>query len=49
MAGHHEELVKAHIALIEAELDMRLAKLDWMYLAGLLQEHFLGAPPKEFQ
>ena len=40
-------MVQASIAHIEAELEYRLANLDWMYLANILQERFLGLPAKE--
>ena len=45
--SRNEEMTQARIAHIEAELNCRLANLDWMYLAGLLQERFLGLPAKE--
>ncbi|MDR3358312.1 MAG: TolC family protein [Desulfovibrio sp.] len=48
VAERHEAMVRARIAMTEAELELRLARLNWMYLAGLLQEHFLGLPAKEF-
>ncbi|MDR2572834.1 MAG: TolC family protein [Desulfovibrio sp.] len=47
VADCRETMVRARIAAIEAELELRLAKLNWMYLAGLLQERFLGPPAKE--
>jgi outer membrane protein TolC len=47
VADCHEAMVRARIAMTEAELELQLAKLNWMYLAGLLQERFLGLPPKE--
>ncbi|MBO4369491.1 MAG: TolC family protein [Desulfovibrio sp.] len=42
----HEQMANAKIALIEAELHYELAHLDWMYLANVLQERFLGLPQK---
>lgn len=47
VANCQEALTKAQIELIEAELEYRLANLEWMYVANLLQEHFLGLPAKE--
>lgn len=41
-----EDMANARIALAEAELAAKLARLDWMYLTGLLQERFLGLPLK---
>lgn len=41
-------MLTAHIALIQAELQYKLAQLKWMYVANVLQERFLGAPAKEF-
>jgi outer membrane protein TolC len=48
VADCHEDMVRARIAMTEAELELQLARLNWMYLAGLLQERFLGLPAKEF-
>ena len=42
----HEQKANAKIALIQAELNHKLAHLDWMYLANVLQERFLGLPLK---
>ncbi|MDR0815917.1 MAG: TolC family protein [Desulfovibrio sp.] len=47
VADRHEDMVKARIALIEAELKYKLATLKWMYVANLLQERFLGLPAGE--
>jgi outer membrane protein TolC len=47
VADCREGMVRAHIAMIEAELDLRLAGLTLMYISGLLQEHFLGLPARE--
>lgn len=44
-----EEMVRAKIAMIQAELDYNLARLKWMYIANVLQERFLGLPAKEFE
>ena len=41
-----EQVANAKIRYIEAELDYKLAQLQWMYLANLLQERFLGLPLK---
>lgn len=35
------------MAYIKADLECRLARLEWMYVANLLQERFLGLPAKE--
>ena len=42
-----EAAANARIAYIQAELEYRLAQLDWMQLANVLQERFLGPPAKE--
>ena len=42
-----EAAVKARIDHIKAELEYRLAQLEWMQLANVLQERFLGPPAKE--
>ncbi|MDR1777762.1 MAG: TolC family protein [Desulfovibrio sp.] len=47
VASTREDMVQARIALIEADLELRLAKLDWMFLAGILQERFLGLPARD--
>ncbi len=44
-----EDMIKAKIAMIQAELDYNLATLKWMYVANVLQERFLGLPAKEFE
>ncbi|MBQ7738266.1 MAG: TolC family protein [Desulfovibrionaceae bacterium] len=41
-----EQMGNAKINYIEAELEYKLAQLQWMYLANLLQERFLGLPLK---
>ncbi len=48
LASRQEEMVKARISYIEAEMEYKLANLEWMYVANLLQERFLGLPAKEF-
>ena len=48
VANRQEEMVKARISYIEAEMEYKLANLEWMYVANLLQERFLGLPAKEF-
>lgn len=40
-------MLKARINLIQAELEYKLARLKWMYLANVLQERFLGPPDRE--
>lgn len=42
-----EAMINAHIALIKAELDYNLAKLNWMHVANVLAERFLGPPAKD--
>ena len=42
----HEQMANAKITCIEAELEYNLAHLQWMYLSNVLQERFLGVPPK---
>lgn len=48
VANRQEDMVKARISYIEAEMEYKLANLEWMYVANLLQERFLGLPAKEF-
>lgn len=43
----HEAMINAQVALIEAEKEVELAKLQWMFVSGMLQEYFLGQPAKE--
>ena len=40
-------MINAQVALIEAEKEVELAKLQWMFVSGMLQEYFLGQPAKE--
>lgn len=47
VATRQEALVKAQIDYINTELEYRLTRLHWMYVSGLLQEHFLGLPVRE--
>ena len=47
VAGRQEAMVQAEISYINQELQYRLAKLKWMYNAGVLQERFLGLPAME--
>lgn len=42
-----EALVNRRIEYINAELELNLAKLEWMELAGSLQERYIGPPVKE--
>lgn len=42
------EMLQARIALIQAELNYKLVQLEWMYVANVLQERFLGVPAKEY-
>lgn len=42
-----EKLLTSRIECINAELEMKLAQLQWMELANLLQERYLGPPSKE--
>ncbi|MBQ7585630.1 MAG: TolC family protein [Desulfovibrionaceae bacterium] len=42
----HEQMANAKIRYIESELEYKLAHLQWMYLANLLQQRFLGLPLK---
>ncbi|MDR1776843.1 MAG: TolC family protein [Desulfovibrio sp.] len=46
--GSREAGVKAAIRLAEADLAWRRARLDWMYLAGVLQERYLRPPAGDF-
>ncbi len=47
LATKHEEVVQARIAYINAELDYKLAQLEWMELSNSLAQRFLGLPAKE--
>ena len=47
VSKQQEKLIQSQIKLIEAELEYRLANLEWMYVASLLQESFLGLPGGE--
>lgn len=47
LADAHEAMVRARIAHINADLENRLAQLEWMWVANTLQERFLGLPAKE--
>lgn len=47
MCDKQEALVKARLSFLDAELEYRLSNLDWMYLANILQERFIGLPAKE--
>ncbi|MDE5832574.1 MAG: TolC family protein [Desulfovibrio sp.] len=48
LEGARDNMLTARIALIQAELEYKLARLAWMYVANVLQERFLGPPAKEF-
>lgn len=48
VADTRDVMVKAKIAMIQAELEYKLALLKWMYIANVLQERFLGKPAREF-
>jgi len=41
---HKEAVIKARVALIEAELGLQQADLKWMHLAGILEERFMDVP-----
>ncbi len=43
----NENLVHSRIKHIQAGLELDLAKIKWMHLAGLLQERYLGLPALE--
>ncbi|MDE5878799.1 MAG: TolC family protein [Desulfovibrio sp.] len=47
MVQSQEAAANARIAHIQAELEYKLAQLEWMQLANVLQERFLGLPAKE--
>lgn len=49
VANRQEAMVQQQINYINTELEYRLAELKWMYVAGLLQEHFLGLPSVQYQ
>ena len=41
-----EAVIRARVALIEAELAMQQAELKWMHLAGVLDERFMDVPSR---
>lgn len=47
LATKQEDMVQARIAFITAELDYKLAMLEWMGLSNSLAQRFLGLPAKE--
>ena len=47
MANKQEDMVQARIAYINADLDYKLAQLEWMSLSNSLAQRFLGLPAKE--
>ena len=47
MATRQEDMVQARIAYINADLDYKLAQLEWMSLSNSLAQRFLGLPAKE--
>jgi outer membrane protein TolC len=49
LTARREAVVKARMALIEAELKQRQAELAWMHQAGLLEERFMDLPEKSLQ
>ena len=38
VSSAHEAMINAQVALIEAEKELELAKLQWMFVSGMLQE-----------
>lgn len=44
-----EQATEALIRVDEAELQYKKASLEWMYVASLLQEHYLGLPAKDIE
>ena len=47
VATKQEDMVQARIAFISADLDYKLAMLEWMDLSNSLAQRFLGVPAKE--
>lgn len=47
LLSQKERLVNSRIEYINAELELKLAQLQWMELASLLQERYIGPPAKE--
>ena len=47
MATRQEDMVQARIAYINADLDYKIAMLEWMELSNSLSQRFLGLPAKE--
>lgn len=47
VATKQEDMVQARIAYITADLDYKLAMLEWMNLSNSLSQRFLGLPAKE--
>lgn len=47
LLAQKEKLVNARIEFINAVLELKLAQLQWMELANVLQEKYIGPPAKE--
>lgn len=47
LLAQKEKLVNSRIECINAELELELAQLQWMNLANILQERYIGPPAKE--
>ena len=47
LCERQEALIQARLSYLDAELRYKLAMLEWMYLANVLQERFIGPPAKE--
>ena len=47
VARRQEDMVQARISYITADLDYKLAMLEWMDLSNSLSQRFLGLPAKE--
>ena len=46
LTASRESVIRARVSLIEAELAVQQAALQWMNLAGILEERFMGVPSR---
>lgn len=47
VAKRREDMIEAKVRMIRADLELKLAEVEWMHLANLLGERFLGPPAKD--
>ena len=46
LTARREAVIRARVSLIEAELGVQQAELQWMHLAGILEERFMDVPSR---